>query len=381
MQFECIAFAVSPPRREANPTVPARPHVHLTRAVAIVAGMSDQIMTVLGAIAPEELGLTLAHEHVFFDLRCLWEQPRSEREHLIDAEPTPENRDELARDLYDSRVNLHHEDPDLAGREVARFRGAGGASIVDLTSIGLAPQPAMLRDVARATGLNIVAGAGYYREKCLPADVLDRSIEELAGELEGWVVEGMYGTTVRAGILGELGTMSPIRPFEERQLRAAARVQRVTGVAINVHPSIWAHEHLRIIDVLEEAGADLTRVAISHCDQLVEPDWHAQIAARGVLLCFDTFGAEFEYDSDGSREPTDAERIDCLLHLLDAGRASQLLLSHDICSRLQLHRYGGPGYDHVPTTIAARLLEAGISNDDLDQMLVANPRRLLAMPA
>jgi phosphotriesterase-related protein len=339
--------------------------------------MAGRIETVLGPIEPEELGTTLAHEHLLFDLRCLWEEPPPERAHLIHAEPTPQNRAELERDLYHSKTTLHHEDPKLSAREVDRFQDAGGSSIVDLTTIGLAPKPAVLREIAEATGLNIVAGAGYYREKCLSADVLDKSVEELERELESWVTDGMYNTDVRAGILGELGTMSPIRPFEERQLRAAARVQRTTGVAINVHPAIWAHEHLRIIDVLEEAGANLARVAISHLDQLVEPDWHRQIAERGVYLYFDTFGAEFEYEGDGSREPTDAERIDCLKRLLDAGRASQILLSHDICTRLQLHHYGGPGYDHVPTTIVERLRAAGASDAELDQMLVANPRRLL----
>jgi len=341
--------------------------------------MAERIQTVLGPIAPDELGLTLAHEHLLFDLRCLWEAPPPERAHLIDAEPTPANRAELERDLYHSRATLHQDDPDLAAREATRFREAGGATIVDVTTIGLAPDPDALRQIAGATGLNVVAGAGYYREKCLPPEVLEKSVEELADELERWVVEGMYGTDVLAGILGELGTMSPIRPFEERQLRAAARVQGRTGAAINVHPAIWAHEHLRIIDILDEAGADLSRVAISHCDQLVEPEWHRQIAERGVMLCFDTFGAEFQYDSDGSREPTDRERIDCLMRLLDAGRASQLLLSHDICTRLQLHGYGGRGYDHVPTTIADRLRAEGASEADLDQMLVANPRRLLTI--
>jgi phosphotriesterase-related protein len=262
---------------------------------------------------------------------------------------------------------------------VTVFREAGGTAIVDMTTIGLGPKPAVLRDIATASGLNVVAGAGYYREKCLPADVLDKSVDEIADELERWVVEGMYGTDVRAGILGELGTMSPIRPFEERQLRAAARVQRKTGVPINVHPAIWAHEHLRIIDILDDAGADLTRVAISHCDQLVEPDWHGRIAERGVFLCFDTFGAEFEYEGDGSHEPTDTERIDCLVRLLAAGRASQLLLSHDICTRLQLQHYGGKGYDHVPTTIVDRLRAAGASQADVDEMLIANPRRLLTI--
>jgi len=343
--------------------------------------MVDRIMTVLGPIRPEEGGVTLAHEHLLFDLRCLSEQPPPERAHLIDAEPTPENRAELERDLYHSQRTLHQDDPDLAAREAKWFRGAGGTTIVDLTTIGLGPDPNALRDIAGAAELNIVAGAGYYREKCLPPDVLDRSVDELADELERWVVEGMYGTEIRAGILGELGTMSPIHPFEERQLRAAARVQRKTGVAINVHPSIWAHEHLRIIEILEQAGADLRRVAISHCDQLVEPDWHRQIAERGVTLCFDTFGAEFEYAGDGSREPTDTERIDCLRRLLDDGRAAQLLLSHDICSLLQLRHYGGPGYDHVPTTIAGRLRAEGASAADLDRILIENPRRLLTMPA
>ena len=348
--------------------------------IAIVRRVAGRIQTVLGPIAPEQLGATLAHEHLLFDLRCLWEEPPPERAHLIDAEPTPENRAELERDLYHSKATLHSDDPTLAAREAGRFRDAGGATIVDLTTIGLGPDPNALRAIAAATGLNVVAGAGYYREKCLPADVLDKSVDELADELEGWVLEGMYGTDVRAGILGELGTMSPIRPFEERQLRAAARVQRRSGVAINVHPAIWAHEHLRIIDILEEAGADLARVAISHGDQLVEPDWHRRIAERGVLLCFDTFGAEFTYDSDGSREPTDAERIDCLKRLLDAGRASQLLLSHDICSRLQLHHHGGPGYAHVPTTIVDRLRASGVSQSEIDQMLVAKPRRLQTFP-
>jgi phosphotriesterase-related protein len=120
---------------------------------------------------------------------------------------------------------------------------------------------------------------------------------------------------------------------------------------------------------------------MSHCDQLVEPEWHARIAERGVMLCFDTFGSEFTYDSDGSREPADTERIDCVRRLLDSGRAAQLLLSHDICSRLQLHHYRGPGYDHVPGTIVRRLRAEGVSAADVDQMLVSNPRRLLAMPA
>lgn len=342
--------------------------------------MADQIVTVLGPIAPEELGVTLSHEHLLFDLRALWEQPPPERAHLADAEPTLDNRGELSRDLYHSRPNLYLDDPALAARELRRFRDAGGTAVVDMTTIGLAPNPNALRAISKATGVHVVAGAGYYRRKTLPDEVDARSIEALADELQGWVVEGMYGTQVRAGILGELGTASPIRPFEERQLRAAARVQRATGVPINVHPDLWSHEHLRILDILEDAGADLAKVALSHCDQLLEPAWHARIAERGAMLDFDTFGAEFTYDLDGSQEPRDTDRIACLLRLIDAGHAAQLLLSHDICSRIQLHRYGGTGYDHLHRSVVPRLLRAGVDQVDIGRMLVDNPRRFLTMP-
>ena len=343
--------------------------------------MADQIMTVLGPIPPEALGTTLSHEHLLFDLRALWEQPPADRAYLADAEPTLENRADIARDLYYSRPTLFLDDPAIAIDEAARFKAAGGGSIVDLTTIGLAPNPEALQSISIATDLHVVAGAGYYRAKTLPADALDLPIEVLAEQLEGWVTEGMYGTDVRAGLLGELGTASPIRPFEERQLRAAARVQRATGDAINVHPQLHEHEHLRILDILEDAGADLGKVALSHCDQLVEPDWHAKIAERGVFLSFDTFGAEFTYESDGSREPLDTERLDCLRRLMDAGRTGQLLLSHDICSRLQLHRLGGVGYDHILQNVVPALRRAGAAQADIDRMLIDNPRRFLARPA
>ena len=371
MVFETIAFAVSPPR--PGPILPSRPWRILRGEVA------DRIVTVLGPISPEELGLTLGHEHLLFDLRCLWESPPPERSHLADAMPTLENRGELSRDLYDSRPNLFFDDRAVSIAEVGRFRDAGGGAVVDLTTIGLAPNPEALTEISRAAGVHVVAGCGYYRQKCLPGDVLDHSVEALADELERWVVEGMYGTTVRAGILGELGTSSPIHPFEERQLRAAARVQRATGVAINVHPAIWAHEHLRVLDILESEGADLGRVALSHCDELVEPEWHARIASRGATLCFDTFGAEFSYDADGTQEPRDTERIACLTRLLQAGRGAQVLLSHDICTRIQLRRYGGLGFDHIPVSVVPQLRRAGVSEVEVTRMLVDNPRALLTM--
>ena len=167
--------------------------------------MVDRIVTVLGDIAPDALGTTLAHEHLQFDLRCLWEEPPAERAHLADAEPTLENLGELSRDGYHSRPNLYLDDPALAATELRRFKAAGGSAVVDMTTIGLAPNPDALVEISRATGVHVVAGCGYYRAKCLPGEVLDKPVEAIADELERWVVEGMGGTDVRAGLLGELG--------------------------------------------------------------------------------------------------------------------------------------------------------------------------------
>ncbi|MGZ3628941.1 MAG: phosphotriesterase family protein, partial [Ktedonobacteraceae bacterium] len=268
------------------------------------------ITTVLGNIAPEELGITLGHEHLLIDLRGLWENPPNERAYLIDQKPTLENLGELMRNPYDSRPNLLIDDLELSIRELMYYKETGGQGIIDMTTIGIKPDPQGLFEISRRTGLHIVAGCGYYRQPLVPDSLYDRSTEQIADDLLGWLTEGMYDTTIRAGLMGELGTSSPIYPFEERQLRAAARVQLLTGASINVHPLIWGHEHLHILDILEKAGADLTRVAISHCDELIEPALHAKIAERGAVLSFDTFGSEAYFDRSYEHEPRDTDRID-----------------------------------------------------------------------
>ncbi len=338
------------------------------------------IRTVLGDIAPEELGITLGHEHLLIDLRGLWDNPPAERAHLIDQELILENYGELMRNPYDSRLNLLIDDPELSIRELMYYKAAGGQGLIDMTTVGINPDPQGLCEIAQRTGIHVVAGCGYYRQPLLPEVLHDRSVEQLVDDLLRWLTEGMYNTMIRAGLMGELGTSSPIYPFEERQLRAAAKVQRQTDVSINIHPLIWGHEHLHILDILEEEGADLSRVAISHCDELVEPEWHAQIAERGAVLSFDTFGSETFFDRTFEQEPRDTDRIECVLRLLEKGYGSQLTLAHDICTRMQLRHYGGWGWDHLLTTILPRLRHAGVSQQELDMMFIDTPRRLLTLP-
>ena len=342
-----------------------------------------QIMTVLGPVEADSLGVTLPHEHLLLDLTCLWHQPRdADRAVIVDAPIALETRGLLLCDPYHSRANLRLDELDLAVQEAARFAALGGGAMVDLSTRTIGPYPQELATIARRTGLHIIMGTGFYVQPAHPMWVADATIEELAAHMIGELTEGFAGTEVRAGIIGEIGTRSPIHPDEEKALRAAAHAHRATGAAINVHLSIFAREGQRVLDILlNEEGVDPARVALSHLDELPDAEYHRGLAERGVYVEFDCFGSECYFDEDGTHEPSDAERVDALLRLLDAGYEQRLLLSHDVCTKMQLRRYGGLGYDHILRSIVPRLRRRGVDEATLRCLLVENPARLLAPPA
>ncbi|MGC8488923.1 MAG: phosphotriesterase family protein [Clostridia bacterium] len=337
------------------------------------------VMTVLGPVDRDALGVTLPHEHLQLDLSGLFEPPENAvRAHLVESRVSRDLYPALIEDPYQCRDNMLLDEPDVAARELLQYRDAGGRTVVDLSTRTIGPFPTVLRDLARETGLNIVAGTGYYVERLHPAYVATVPYEALRDEMRHDLEEGFLETGIRAGILGELGTSSPIRPGEEKVLRAAATVQRDTGVGINVHLAIFAAEGLRVLDLLEKFGADLSRVALSHLDEHLDPAYHRAIAERGAFLSFDTFGSECEFREAGEAEPKDGERLEALGRLLDAGCVEQILLAQDVCTKMQWRHYGGKGYDHILTGIIPRLRERGLPQGDIETMLVHNPARLLA---
>ena len=364
-------------------------------------------MTVRGPVAPEALGLTLSHEHLLCDLRALWHPPpagRPDLEALVDVDPAPRDRGPLCSDPYVCRPNLLLDNPDLMVQELAYFQQAGGGALVELTTLGLEPRPAELRRISEAAGVHVVAGCGWYRQVTDPPglDVLEE--EALYGQLLQEIGEGFPGSGgVRPGIIGEIGTGDPLHPDEHKALRAAGRAQQATGLALAVHLALWGRQGGRVLDVLEDAGADLSRVLLCHLgEQPFARDYHHSLLERGACLGFDTFGAEYALDGSGQspagsagqspagsagqspagyagrRLTTDEERIAGLRALLDGGYAAQLFISQDICERLQLRAYGGFGYAHLLTTIRPRLRRAGVDDSALDQLLRVNPARLLA---
>jgi len=136
------------------------------------------VRTVLGPIAKDSLGITLPHEHLFLDLTCQFSEPADPDRRRLAHDPVgPAHAAPLARNAYAVRDNLILDDVDLAVHELACFRNLGGRTVVDCTSIGAGRNAQRLREVAERSGLNILAGSGYYLATTHPPDFADQSVE------------------------------------------------------------------------------------------------------------------------------------------------------------------------------------------------------------
>jgi predicted metal-dependent phosphotriesterase family hydrolase len=252
---------------------------------------------------------------------------------------------------------------------------------VDLTLDGVGRDPAWLVRLARATDLHVVMGCGWYRGAHYPAEAsIDRrSVEDLAGELVREATDGLAAAgleeRVRPGIIGEIGTDKPwVSALEERVHRAAARAARQTGLAITTH-GVMSDVGLAQLAIFESEGADLSRVVIGHADSYPRLDHYLEIIRRGANLEFDFLGMAFT-PQERHGEP---RLIELLLQLLAGGHGGRVLLSQDVCHNAQLHAYEGNGYTYLQEHFLPRLRERGVSEAEIHQLTVLNPRRILTI--
>lgn len=343
--------------------------------------------TVLGPVDPESLGVVLPHEHLFCDLRAYFTEPETADKKAIAYEPVSlDNLYWVRRNYFTNRDNLLLDDAELAAREAFIFKRAGGATIVDMSNTGLARDPRGLVEVARKTGLNIIMGCGYYIAVSHPAEAQRKSTEQIADEMTTDVLAGVDGTGIRAGIIGELGCSDPLEPDERKVLEAGALAQRRTGAALNIHPSPFSDRlALEIVDILGNAGADLRRVVISHCDQwCYNLDTRRRLADAGCYIEHDTLGfqADMEFSFGQWRDlPSDAQRLNDIKELIDRGYLDRLLISGDICTKHRLRSRGGWGYAHILENLVPVMRAKGFSEEDLQALMVDNPRRVLTFAA
>lgn len=347
--------------------------------------LSGKIQAVLGAIPPERLGVTLAHEHLLIDASHLIPQPTEagQREKLL----APVTMELLGWLTYGAGWNLDNArllDVGAAIEEVTLYKLAGGGGLVEATSRGIGRDPTGLATIARATGLDIVMGSSYYVEAGHPVGLGGRTEDSIRDEIAGDILVGVEGTGVRAGIIGEVGCSYPLTPNERKVLRASGRAQMMTGAALLIHPGRDDRSPREIIGVLRDVGADLGRTAIGHLDRTIfERRVLGELADTGCMLEYDLFGWEHSYYRYAPHidMPNDAERLRSLAWLVAEGHAHQLLVAHDIDEKRRLVRYGGHGYAHILENIVPRMRARGFSEETIDQILVENPKRLLTFAA
>ncbi len=343
--------------------------------------LTGKIQTVLGPIEPYRLGITLTHEHLLIDLSVIHAAPDQASARAFFEKPvSTETVGRIRHYGAPNRDNAQLLDVATAIDEVNLYKQYGGASLVDATSIGIARDPMGLARISRATGVNVIMGSSHYVAPAHPADMGTRTEGEIAARISSDVTEGVDGTGVRSGVIGEVGCSWPLSDNERKVLRASAKAQMETGAAILIHPGRDETSPLEILEVLAEAGADLGHTIMGHLDRTVFlRETLKEIAVTGCYMEWDLFGQEQSYYRLNTEidMPGDAKRIDDIGWIASEGYGRKVLVAHDICSKHRLERYGGHGYSYILGHIVPRMLARGFAQETVDHILVDNPRDAL----
>ncbi|HEY7202681.1 MAG TPA: hypothetical protein VIA61_00195 [Methylomirabilota bacterium] len=346
------------------------------------APLSGQAQTVLGPIAGDAMGVTLPHEHLLIDFEVMFREPANGAERGLARQPVSlANLGWVRHNFSSSLDNLQLLDERVARDEALLFKHAGGQTFVDPTNRGLARDPLALARIARATGLNIIMGSGYYVAAAHPPDMDRRTSDDIARELVTDLTVGVDGTGVRAGFIGEIGTTWPWTDNEKKVLQAAVAAQRETGAALMIHPGRHERLPLQLVDFIRREGADLGRTIMCHIERTIaDPAVLNDLAATGVHLEYDLFGLETSYYpyNPAFDMPNDGERMRQILGLIERGHLAQILMSHDIAYKHCLTRWGGFGYHHLLVNVIPRLRAKGADDKTIQTLLVDNPRRAFA---
>jgi phosphotriesterase-related protein len=314
-----------------------------TRGAALAGGREDRavVMTVNGPIDPGAMGLTLPHEHLMVD--------------FIGAEgvgPARYDADEVAR------VAMPH---------LERAKAQGIRTIVECTPAYLARDPALLKRLAGATGLNLLTPTGYYGAnggKHLPAHARAETADDLAGR---WLVEwreGIDGTGIRPGFIKLGADAGPLPEVHRKLVRAAAITHLASGLTIATH-SGDGEAALEAMDVLRAGGVGPSAFVWVHANNEPDAALHAKAAEAGAWVEFDGIG------------PDSIEKHVGLVRAMKAaGHLGRVLLSHDA----GWYHVGEPGggtfrpFDTLMAAFVPALAAAGFSEAEVGRLTVDNPR-------
>lgn len=316
-----------------------------------------QIQTVRGSLDASSLGRTLMHEHVFVLSTEIMQN-------------YPEDWGDEEQRVADAITRLNE------------LKASGMDTIVDLTVTGLGRYIPRIQRIAAATDLNIVVATGLYTYNDVPhyfhfrgpGTLLDGP-ELMVDMFVRDITEGIADTGVKAAIL-KCATDEPgVTPGVERVLRAVARAHRETGVPISTHTHAGTRRGLEQQRIFAEEGVDLSRVVIGHSGDTTDVDYLEELVAAGSYIGMDRFGIDVILPFE--------ERVDIVARMCDRGHADKMVLSHDAaCHNDWLDddvlaqvtpRWN---YLHITHDVIPALKERGVTDEQLHQMLVENPRSI-----
>lgn len=299
------------------------------------------IMTLLGPIVPEELGICLPHIHLLTD------PPGADEDHrLIDV--------------------------DSAESEVEAFVTMNGRSLVECSTRDSGRILPPLVEIAGWVPAHLIAVTGRHNHRYASEMSNALDVEALTAEFVGELTVGIDGTSARAGVIKVGISNDRITDVERASLEAAARAHATTGAPITTHTDgeVLVPEMLQI---LKENGVESNRVIIGHVDRgSFTNEALADMARTGAYLQIDQIGK--------TDDPTDLDRAERVVELTSAGFGEQILLSLDYARRSQLVSYDGkPGLPYLSEWFMVLLLEAGMEAMDVRKLVIDNPARALTI--
>lgn len=315
-----------------------------------------QVETIRGPVDTSTLGQVLIHEHVF----------------LMDMEYTVNYRPDFFED--DTIVQ--------AAARLNALKAAGVDTIVDLTVLGLGRHMPSMAKVAPLTDLNIIVSTGLYTFDQVPGPfafygpgLLFDAPEPMVDHFVRDITEGIGGTGIKAGELKCAIDMPGMTKGVERVMRAIARTHVITGTPITVHTAPQIQSGLLVQELLAEEGVNLEDVVIGHCGDTDDIDYLMTLADRGSILGMDRFGINFTI--------TEAQRVATIAEMVKRGYVDHLALSHDCACwsdffpSVEAYNRAMPDhhYLHIHEKVVPALLEAGVTQGQIDTMFIANPRR------
>jgi phosphotriesterase-related protein len=309
-----------------------------------------KVRTVTGLLPASELGVTDAHDHLFLSSPAL--------------------------------AGQEIEDAEKVTAEVLDAKRSGIASIVEVTPIGLGRKPALMRQVARTTGVHVVGATGYHRDAHYPAGhwVYDASEDLLRDRMVADIERGMHPNDwldqstaldeARAGVIKMGASYQRVSRPERIRLEAAVQAALRTGVAILCHTEVGTAAD-EIIDICTAAGLPANRLVLAHLDRNPDPELHIDLCARGIYVEYDTCGRiKYRPDSDLLR---------LISEVVGAGYSDRVMLGLDLGRRDYFRAYdGGPGMRYLMDTFAPRL-ERRLGAETVRRILVDNPGRAFAL--